>query len=657
MNRLCRWVGVVFLAQIAMASHSFAIQIGNIYYTQNGSEFDVVGYTGPFFTSDQIIQSSVNGLPVTIITSGAFKDCGGLASIVIPDSVREIGYSAFQNCGALTNASIPNSVQSIGQYAFSGSGITSISIPNGVPYIPRGMCGDCLYLTNVSIPSSATTIGIYAFGGCSNLPSVNIPFGVTQFEANAFHGCGKLTNITIPSSFKDFGTGAFVYCQRLTTLTIPNSVKSLGDYCFGWWDGLTSIVIPNTVTNIGIGAFYNCVNLTNITIPDSVEVIGQGAFRGCDKLKRIIVSNELKSYILQNQSSLAYYVGLTNQGIDIGPVPTPQPQTIIFNAISGVYVNAAPFNLSASATSLLPVTFASADPTIASVTSVGRVTILKAGTTTITASQAGNSVWGAAPPVSRSLVVSKRIQNIVFPVTLAKTFGNAPFTLSAKASSGLPVSYTSTSSNISIFNNWVTILGSGTATIIASQAGNDNWSAASPKTSALVVTKAVAPVTLSGLSQTYSGGAKSIVVTTTPNNLPVTTTYNGSTNIPVNAGSYAVTARVNSPNYAGSRSGSLLIGKASNVITFPPMPGNTFGQSPYPLTSASASSGLPITYTSSAPGVARIASNTLTIVGAGTTIIRASQAGNGNYVVALPVARTLTVAKAAQTVSFSPTTQ
>jgi hypothetical protein len=86
------------------------------------------------------------------------------------------------------------------------------------------------------------------------------------------------------------------------------------------------------------------------------------------------------------------------------------------------------------------------------------------------------------------------------------------------------------------------------------------------------------------------------------------------------------------------------------------MPSNTFGQSPYPLTSASASSGLPITYTSSAPGVARIASNTLTIVGAGSTIIRASQAGNSNYVAALPVARTLTVAKAAQTVSFSPTT-
>lgn len=84
------------------------------------------------------------------------------------------------------------------------------------------------------------------------------------------------------------------------------------------------------------------------------------------------------------------------------------------------------------------------------------------------------------------------------------------------------------------------------------------------------------------------------------------------------------------------------------------MPRNTYGQSPYSLNSASASSGLPITYTSSALGVARIESNTLTIVGAGSTIITASQAGNSNYVTATPMARTLVVAKANQTVSFSP---
>lgn len=339
----------------------------------------------------------------------------------------------------------------------------------------------------------------------------------------------------------------------------------------------------------------------------------------------------------------------------LATIPTPKAQSITFNALSGVDVNTAPFTLSALATSLLPVTFTCSDPSIASVTSAGRITILKAGTTTITASQAGNSAWDAATPVSQSLVVNKRSQTIAFPVIPTKTVGNIPFALAATASSGLAVTYTSSNTNVAtVIGKVVTIRGAGTANIVATQAGNANWAEASPTTKALVVNKASAVVTLGRLSQTYNGGGKSISVATVPANLGVTTTYNGDTNLPVNAGRYAVTSTINAPNRSGSRSGILVIAKAGNAIAFPLMPRNTFGQAPYSLNSASASSRLPITYTSSAPGVARVVSNTLTIVGAGTTIIRASQAGDSNYVAAIPVARTLVVAKANQTVSFSP---
>ena len=74
-----------------------------------------------------------------------------------------------------------------------------------------------------------------------------------------------------------------------------------------------------------------------------------------------------------------------------------------------------------------------------------------------------------------------------------------------------------------------------------------------------------------------------------------------------------------------------------------------------PLTlSASASSGLAVSYTSANAAVATVSSNILTIVGPGTSLITASQAGNATYAAAAPVAQTLTVNAAATSLSVTP---
>jgi len=77
------------------------------------------------------------------------------------------------------------------------------------------------------------------------------------------------------------------------------------------------------------------------------------------------------------------------------------------------------------------------------------------------------------------------------------------------------------------------------------------------------VTKAPALVLLTNLTQTYNGNPKSVTVTTLPLGLAVNVTYNGSTTLPVNAGTYAVVATVVDPNYQGSATGTLTINKAT----------------------------------------------------------------------------------------------
>ncbi|MCA6408415.1 MAG: VCBS repeat-containing protein, partial [Cytophagales bacterium] len=70
-------------------------------------------------------------------------------------------------------------------------------------------------------------------------------------------------------------------------------------------------------------------------------------------------------------------------------------------------------------------------------------------------------------------------QTITFPALSNKTFGDAPFTLSATASSSLTVSYASSNTSVAtVSGNTVTIVGAGTTTITASQAGNTNFAAA-----------------------------------------------------------------------------------------------------------------------------------------------------------------------------------
>jgi hypothetical protein len=90
--------------------------------------------------------------------------------------------------------------------------------------------------------------------------------------------------------------------------------------------------------------------------------------------------------------------------------------------------------------------------------------------------------------------------------------------------------------------------------------------------------------------------------------------------------------------------------KSPQTITFGPLAGKTYGNPAFALT-ATASSGLAVSYTSGNTSVATISDANVTIVGAGSSLITASQAGNGSYSNATPVSQTLTVSSANLTVT------
>jgi rhamnogalacturonan endolyase len=90
----------------------------------------------------------------------------------------------------------------------------------------------------------------------------------------------------------------------------------------------------------------------------------------------------------------------------------------------------------------------------------------------------------------------------------------------------------------------------------------------------ITVRQPPATIALGGLDQTYTGQPLAVTVTTNPANLSVSITYNGSATEPTYPGTYAVVATITNPNYAGTISGSMVIGTTGLVNHAPVLNGN-----------------------------------------------------------------------------------
>jgi len=170
-----------------------------------------------------------------------------------------------------------------------------------------------------------------------------------------------------------------------------------------------------------------------------------------------------------------------------------------------------------------------------------------------------------------TLEADRDTQTITFATLAPRTFGDKPFALAATATSGLPITFTSDNENVAmIAGSTVTIVGAGSANIIASQPGNSQY-------------------------------------------LPA--------------------AGVTRP---------LTVSKAAQTIAFAPLPERRVGDIAFAL-GATATSGLPVSYASSNPGVVQIIDGVATVVSDGSALITASQPGDSNYAPAAPVTQTLVV--------------
>ena len=170
------------------------------------------------------------------------------------------------------------------------------------------------------------------------------------------------------------------------------------------------------------------------------------------------------------------------------PAPSRASQTISFASLPKRAHARSAVTVRASASSGLVVSFSTTTPRVCTALPVrgGAAVVLHGpGICTVMASQAGNAHYAPAPPVSGSFTVSKAVQTIRFVAIPHRALAGSTIIVRASASSGLKVGFTGTTPSVCTLvqirgGARVTLLRAGKCTVVAYQAGNSTFSAASP---------------------------------------------------------------------------------------------------------------------------------------------------------------------------------
>ena len=383
--------------------------------------------------------------------------------------------------------------------------------------------------------------------------------------------------------------------------------------------------------------FYTLDN----SVPDFLSRPYTGRFdvTTAANLRVIAYAPDFSRYLTSGPLEIRF---LQQQLIDWGTVPTLRFGDVAL--------------LTASAISGLPVVFSviSGPATV----NGAQLRATGAGVVVLRASQAGSDVFAPASE-TRTLTINRASQTLVWPELLPRKFGDSSFAVAVTSTGGLPVTLSLDAGKAVVANGLVTLTGVGTVNLIATQAGDVNREPVS-EVRTFTVGKAEQTISFpSPVSRAFSTDVFQLTAVSS-SKLPVTIeVLSGPLEIAggglraTGVGSAVIRARQpGNENYeaAISAEGTLKITQGIQTLAFAEVGPKTFGDAPVTL-KATSSAGLPVIFrVESGPGA--LVGDVLTLTGAGTVVVQATQSGLATYVAA-SASQSITVAKAAQSISFT----
>lgn len=234
-------------------------------YTADGGEVTITDYVG---TSEHVlIPDTIDGLPVTALGHRAFYE-KTVTTVVVPDSVTEIGAACFSGDNYLVSLKLPDGLKRLPPASLeSCMRLYDFDLPQSLEKIYSSVFEFNYYLTHLTLPSSLTEIEQLNFIGLYGLQSLTLAEDNAAFRIDETNGLLMTADGTrLLHCFSDI--------VPAEEIILPEGVKIVDPFAFHYDYDVKRIVLPEGVETIGAMAFAMCPNLTEIVIPASVTNIG-----------------------------------------------------------------------------------------------------------------------------------------------------------------------------------------------------------------------------------------------------------------------------------------------------------------------------------------------------------------------------------------------
>ena len=307
----------------------YSAKLSSLSFPTSLKEIDAFAFGDMIYLkSADLSKTSIDAVP-----NYAFSQCSTIEKVLLPDSLEVIGGGAFAGCSLIKDITLPESLLSIGQYAFVDTGLDTIIIPDSVQdigysafgyrsseyggIIPMndftlvGKIGGAAYTystdsdTDYDYKNSFTFLTREQYTEEKELNSLEMStsgdftYALKNDNAILIACFSADKTVTVPAELDGYKVvtiypGCFSSCQA-EEIILPDTITEIRESAFLQCPELKSIVIPESVKKIGTTAFAECLKLESIEFKGA-ETIGQAVFNGCTALKKITAAGCLKEW-------------------------------------------------------------------------------------------------------------------------------------------------------------------------------------------------------------------------------------------------------------------------------------------------------------------------------------------------------------------------
>ncbi len=371
----------------------------------------------------------------TILREKCFVDCVNLKTVKIPvDIDYTVNWvSVFAGCSNIetiiyTPGSTGIQVPVVGYEGTpgnyekalltgtAGDSLKTVIFEDGVTEIVKNSCGNAK-MEELILPNSVSSIGDSAFKNCTNLERVTIPSGFDYtVNANVFQNDTNITQViytTVSSGFRSRKLSGITDPSRLIqkiaedhleTVTYEEGITEIPDNAFysdTYHNHLKNVSLPSSLQYIGQEAFYD-QNLEGIVLPESLSSLGSKAFGGQASTLNIYSQNMQAPSALENlfencRDGINLVINEGAEGYDVLPWSQATQSIMESREVTGIEIQSEDLVLERGTREKLSVIvspwyaedkevyWSSSDETVAQVDDYGKVTAVKSGSATITA--------------------------------------------------------------------------------------------------------------------------------------------------------------------------------------------------------------------------------------------------------------------------------